>query len=440
MAGDLIRRIGNEPGPVIVIMPLSADAIIATLALWWARKIIVHVNPECGADEWENLRLLLGKIPVVRGVETAATIEVDNSAVQPTSTARPAVALAGGEHAPLSAALTGGTTGIPRIVMREPWTYESPSVLSPLEVEGGLRLGQTQLLTLPLYHGGFNPAFGGIAAGHTIVMVPRFDPAAVASAFERYSVNYAWTVPFYMALLLRSGRLSEKALENVESIHHGSAPCPGWVKEGWIDLVGGDRLFEDYSCVERIGVVSITGTEWLDHRSSVGKPKFTDVRIVDAEGLDVPAGVVGEVMMRSPWTKQPKYLGGGPKLREVAGFLGIGDLGYMSAAGYLYLVDRISNVISVGGTDVWPSEVEATLLGHPDIADAIVVGRPHPYLGKTIHAILVRAENSDLTSLTVRRYCSSRLAPVKIPRTIEWRDTLERPSSGKVARAKFLRD
>jgi bile acid-coenzyme A ligase len=147
-------------------------------------------------------------------------------------------------------------------------------------------------------------------------------------------------------------------------------------------------------------------------------------------------GEIGEVFLRWPGAGQPRYLGDGPRLPERDGFLSVGDLGYLDGDGYLHLVDRKSNVINVGGQNVYPAEIELTLLAMPGVRDAVVVGRPHPYLGKAVHAMVVPADATgavDRTALDV--HCRQRLSLAKVPMSYDIVPDLPRRDNGKIRRA-----
>ena len=192
-----------------------------------------------------------------------------------------------------------------------------------------------------------------------------------------------------------------------------------------------------YGMSEGLGVTALRADEWLDHQGSVGRgQRGTEVRIVDAEGHDLPPGEVGDVYLRSPAYGGSTYLGGSQPAMTEDGFCTVGDLGYLDADGFLYLVDRRSDLIISGGANIYPAEVETALLDHPEIRDVVVVGLTDDEWGRRVHAIIEPIDaGAPPTFDDVRAYAKSRLAPYKVPKSIEIVATIPRSAAMKVNRA-----
>ena len=165
--------------------------------------------------------------------------------------------------------------------------------------------------------------------------------------------------------------------------------------------------------------------------------RSTELRILDAEGNELPTGEIGDIYLRSPiYSGYPTYLGGAPPMPGTDdGFQTAGDMGYLDDDGYLYIVDRRVDVIITGGANVFPAEVEAALIDHPQIADVVVVGLHDPEWGRRVHAIIEASDHDAApTPAEVIAYAKSRLAPYKVPKTIEIVDAIPRSEATKVNR------
>ena len=201
---------------------------------------------------------------------------------------------------------------------------------------------------------------------------------------------------------------------------------------GWL---GPDRVFEAYGGTERIGGTLISGREWLEHPGSVGRPTGgRKIRILDEQGRELPPGEIGEVFMMPPGGRGSTYRYIGADARATSdGWETLGDLGYLDADGFLYLVDRRTDMIVTGGANVYPAEVEAALEAHPRVRSCAVIGLPDPDLGQRVHAI-VEAQ-LPLADAELREHLAQHLARGKHPRSFEFVDAPLRDESGKVRRS-----
>jgi bile acid-coenzyme A ligase len=213
---------------------------------------------------------------------------------------------------------------------------------------------------------------------------------------------------------------------------HLAAPCPPWLKQAWIDWLGPDRIWEVYAGTEAQAITLINGHEWLAHRGSVGRPMIGEIRVGDAEGHPCAPGEVGEVWMRRGEGVAPGYRYVGAEATTRDGWESLGDMGWMDAEGYLYLTDRHTDMILVGGANVYPAEIEASLEEHPRVRGSCVIGLPDEDLGQVVHAIIqVDGEVGDAELLAHLR---ARLAPYKLPRSFERVTEPLRDDAGKVRR------
>ena len=247
-------------------------------------------------------------------------------------------------------------------------------------------------------------------------------------------------VSFVPTMLLRIWRLpeAERTRYDVSSLVRvvsSGAPCPAWLMRELIGWLGADRVFEAYGGTERIGGTLISGREWLAHPGSVGRPTGgRQIRILDEQGRELPPGEIGEVFMMPPGGRGSTYRYIGADARATSdGWETLGDLGYVDADGFLYLVDRRTDLIVTGGANVYPAEVEAALEAHPRVRSCAVIGLPDPDLGQRVHAI-VEAE-PPLGDAELREHLAQHLARGKHPRSFEYVDTPLRDEAGKVRRS-----
>ena len=172
-----------------------------------------------------------------------------------------------------------------------------------------------------------------------------------------------------------------------------------WLKEAWIEWLGPDRILELYAGTEAQAVTIITGREWLEHRGSVGRPSAGEFMITDLDGNEVPAGVEGEVWLRSGRDEETYRYVGAEARTMPGGWESLGDMGWFDADGYLYLGDRTQDMILSGGANIYPAEVEAAIQEHPAVRSVCVIGLPDEDRGNTVHAIV----EADPDALDVER-------------------------------------
>ncbi len=180
---------------------------------------------------------------------------------------------------------------------------------------------------------------------------------------------------------------------------------------------------------------------WMAHQGSVGRGvRSTDVRVLDASLADCLPGEIGDIFLRSPSHGGSTYVGDQPDLPATEdGFTSVGDMGYLDADGYLYVVDRRVDMIVTGGANVFPAEVECVLIDHPKVADVVVVGLQDPKWGRRVHAIVESADPNDEPTLTdIRDFAKARLAAYKAPRSIEVVESIPRSEATKVNRGRLV--
>ena len=196
----------------------------------------------------------------------------------------------------------------------------------------------------------------------------------------------------------------------------------------------GPILTESYGGSESGTLCRIDSTEWLAHRGSVGRPRPPfEVVVLDEQNREQPAGQVGVLGFRAPEGRGPRYHADPEKTKKAylaPGVFTLGDVGYVDQDGYVYITDRIADMVVSGGVNLYPAESEKVLTGHPGVAEAAVIGVPHPDLGESLLALVVPAgDQPDAAELEA--WCRDRLAPYKVPRAYEFRAELTYNAMGK---------
>jgi acyl-CoA synthetase (AMP-forming)/AMP-acid ligase II len=343
---------------------------------------------------------------------------------------------------------SSGTTGRPKGIMRA-LTGEKPSdSLGPatMGLLFGWRKDMTYLSPAPLYHAApivfCNAA---LSFGGTVVVMEKFDAAEALRAIDRHGVTHSQWVPtmFNRMLKLPESERSAFSGSTLEKVIHAAAPCPVEIKRKMIEWWG-PVIHEYYAGSEGNGVTLIDSEAWLKKPGSVGKPVGAEIDILDEEGRVLPPGEPGTVYFRGGATFE--YHNDPEKTAESrAGGEGrstLGDMGYLDEDGYLFLTDRKAYMIISGGVNIYPQEIEDTLITHPLVADAAVFGVPNSDMGEEVKAVvqlMPGVDESDATRETLLAHCREHLAGFKIPRSIDFEAELPRLPTGKLYK-RLLRD
>jgi bile acid-coenzyme A ligase len=327
---------------------------------------------------------------------------------------------------------SGGSTGRPKLIVAgQPGVIASaPAVIwrnAPDDVA---------LMPGPLYHNGpFVSATGALAMGGHLVLMPKFDAEATLAAVQQHRATWLYLVPTMMSRIWGLGE-DKRALYEVSSLRtvwHLAAPCPPWLKEAFIGWIGGETLWELYAGTEAQAITIVNGAEWLAKRGTVGRVVVGEMKVVGDDGQDLPPGEIGEIYMRRPDGAPPTYRYVGADAKTLGDWESLGDIGYIDADGYVFLADRRTDMILVGGANIYPAEVEGALEEHPHVHSACVIGLPDDELGNRIHAIIQAEPGLDLAHLDA--FLAERLLAYKRPRSFEFSDEPLRDDAGKVRRS-----
>ncbi len=340
---------------------------------------------------------------------------------------------------------TSGTTGLPKGVM-----ITGGNLTTILHGAAELfRIGSdtVSLAAMPLFHiGGVGWALSGMSGGGHTVILRDVDPVEVLSIIETHGVTETFVVPAVLMFLLATPELATTDVSSLRTVFYGASPISEDVLVRSMETFGCD-FAQVYGLTETTGAITSLMPEDHDPSGpranllrSAGKPyPHVELRIVDsATGEVLPPGAVGEVLCRSAQT----MLGYWNKPAETAaaidpeGWFKTGDAGWLSEDGYLFLHDRIKDMIVSGGENVYPAEVENALLSHPAVADAAVIGVPHEKWGETVKAIVVRAPGAEGTdeevAADVLASVRTKLAHYKCPTSVDFVEVLPRNPSGKI--------
>ncbi|MDZ4777278.1 MAG: AMP-binding protein [Alphaproteobacteria bacterium] len=333
----------------------------------------------------------------------------------------------------IKAMTSGGSTGRPKlIVSKNPAAWDPEVAYLEIQTQG------VMLIPGPLYHNGpFLWCMIALFKGCTVGLTTRFDAEETLHHIDRLKVDTVYMVPTMMRRIwaLPEETRAKYDVSSLKALWHLAAPCPAWLKECFIEWLGPEVIWELYGGTEGQGSTTIQGTDWLTHKGSVGKPVATcEMKIVGEEGQTLPAGEIGEVFLRpleGPGTSY-RYIGAEAKAIE-GGWESLGDMGWMDAEGYLYLTDRLSDMILSGGANIYPAEVEAALDAFPGVRSSAVIGLPDDDLGNKLHAIIDRPEGpADANAL--QAHLADRLVRYKVPRSFEYVSEPLRDDAGKVRR------
>jgi bile acid-coenzyme A ligase len=300
---------------------------------------------------------------------------------------------------------------------------------------------QTILVLAPMYHVNAFATLHSMIAGDRLVAMEKFDAARALDLIERHRVTNFTCTPTMLQRMVDVPGIDQRDLSSIVWIIQGAAPMPPSLVHRWAELIGPERIIMAYGMTESLGITALRGDEWMKHEGSVGLGmRGTEIRILGADGAEVPTGEIGEIFLRAPLYGGSTYLGQAPQLRETPdGFRTVGDMGYVDEDGYLYVADRRVDMIISGGANVFPAEVEKALIDHPKIADVVVVGLRDPEWGRRVHAIIEPADPAaPPTNEEIIAYAKSRLAAYKVPKSIELVDAIPRSEATKVNRGRLV--
>ena len=393
------------------------------------------VHPVGWADQDVGMLITIGQAPGSPGVRFEDLL-ADGRPTDRFGRLRPALVL-----------YTSGTTGMPRGVppLDLATVTDFDRLMRYIAAVGGvppLPAHAVLLLTLPVHHGaGPNLAAGACAVGGTVVLLDPFDPEEALRLIERHRVQ-SWTgVP---TMLLRIQGLPDEVLDRYDlsslvSVNTGAAPVPQSLKEWIVGRLGPNVLWESYGCSEAGMLTYISPADQLRKPGSSGCPyDGVEIAIVDEQWNRLPTGETGEIAVNTPVVLKG-YLGREPLGEDTLkdGFYRTGDVGHLDDEGFLFITDRVKDMIVAGGVNIYPAEIEKAIVEHPDVENCAVIGIPHGDFGEQPLAFVVPRRGHRVTADALLTFLEGRLASFKKPRRIEFVDALPTNPMGKVLKTEL---
>jgi acyl-CoA synthetase (AMP-forming)/AMP-acid ligase II len=456
---------GNGPGDVVAIVAKnSADFLVHAFALMRAGATPAFVNWRLSGRELTEVLTLVEPKAIAVDAEFTGLVEAawpeplprvvigggpvpagrvpdgwaDGSTLAgPSGSVPPRPALTG--DTVLALVHTSGTTGRAKAIPLRHGALMMSVADFAIEI-GDQVAGSHHLQILPLFHlGGFGQCMQAILTAGTVYIHTAFNPAAVIDAIEADRIEFFTAGPSLIDMLVAEiRRRNGTDLSSLREIAYGTAPITPSSLTAALEAFG-CRFRQIYGNTESQSMISLLAPE--DHQpghprlGSAGRVSFGwEVRIVDPAGRDLGFEEAGELLIRG----EPLFSGywRDPEATAAAfaagGWYRTGDIGTLTADGYLYILDRAKDMIISGGENIYPAEVEAVLARHPAVADVAVLGRQDPTWGEAVHAVIIPASGQTVPAGEIIAWCRDRLAHFKCPKSVEFTDALPRTTTGKV--------
>ena len=334
---------------------------------------------------------------------------------------------------------TSGTTGLPKGVMLS--NSNISALISEVPKKWNLGADSVSHMVMPTFHiAGSGWGIVSLAIGARVILDRDVDPSLILREIEEYKVTTAIYVPAVLAFLQIVPNANDHDLSSMELIAYGASPITEDVLRGAMKQFSTSNFVQVYGLTETTGAVVELPPEDHDPENrpdllrAAGKPyPWMDMKIVGEDGNEVAEGEIGEVWLKGSqvmigyWNKPEETA----KALDDEGWFRSGDAGYVRD-GYLFLHDRVKDMIVSGGENVYPAEVENAIMGCPGVADAAVIGVPDEKWGEAVKAIVVKAPDTDVTPQEIIDWARERIAGFKVPKSVDFAAELPRNPSGKI--------
>ena len=433
--GRVLQARGANIGDrVALAVQNSVDLLLAVLGCWKAGAAPIPVRWDL--PDWERGRVL-EVIDAAVVVDSTSLSEMRDEAAAADDSAMPDVI-----SPQINGICSSGATGTPKVIMSTRPGVWTPGLGDPfISNWQGTTRPQVILVMGPMYHTNGFAQFNFLLTGDRLVVLEKFDANVALDAIERHRVTNFTATPTMLQRLAAVPGVEKRDLSTVEWILQGAAVMPPSLLRTWFELLAPEKIVMAYGMTEQLGLTALRGDEWLKHEGSVGRGfRDTEIRILDDDKNEVPAGELGDVYMRSPHDRLLRL----PRRRGAAavtadGFGTGGDIGWVDEDGFLYLADRRADMIITGGANVFPAEIESAFVDHPDIADVVVIGLKDEQWGRRVHAVVEAKDKAAPPSeADVIAYAKSKLAGYKVPKTVEFVDAIPRSAATKVSRGAMV--
>ena len=438
LAGALVDKLGLAPGDRVAILDKNCAAYLELLfALDKAGLVAAPLNWRLTAHEVKQItddfkpKLIVGGAEfkaqaAATGVPAMTFGDLPRGGADPMRDVNGAVS---------SQYCTSGTTGLPKGAMLTGWNVLNTGLCLAIEIPE-MREGGRHLVCLPMFHiGGAGWAIWAMQQGSAAVIVRDTVPENLLSTMLEQKVETALLAPTLMLFLTELPAARTADFSALKHITYGTAPISPDLLRRSIEIFK-CRFSQLYGLTETAGPFTSLGHEHHagDRLLSCGRPMFGGrVRVVDSEGKDLPPNEVGEILyqgenlMAGYWGRPDETA---RAIRD--GWFHTGDSGYVDEDGFIFLKDRIKDMIVSGGENVYPVEVEAVLMGHPEVLECAVIGVPDQKWGETVKAVVVRRAGASLTEAALIEWSRERLAGYKRPRSVDFVVALPRNAAGKL--------
>jgi long-chain acyl-CoA synthetase len=462
LAGAL-RALGLKPGDRVAILAQNSHRYLETLfAVPWAGGVVAPLNfrlamPELGSilrdsgaeilvidDIHQHLADELASTADLRHIIHAGTEPTSNGSMQYEALldATAPVPDAGRCGEDLAALFyTSGSTGEPKGVMHSHANIALAGLSSIPPF--GLDEDAVALIAGPLFHvGATGLCFPAMMAAASVVVLPRFEPGRVIETIERYRITNLTGVPTMLRMIADHPEARRRDLSSLRTVTFGGAPMPDSLLTELVSLAPGVRFVHCYGMTETTASCSalppryvLAETRHLGKALSIGKALSSlDITILDAADQEVGPGAIGEIAVRGPIVTQGYWRK--PEMSERAlrgGWLHTGDVGYLDEDGFLYIVDRLKDMIITGGENVYSREVEEAVYSFPGVAQCAVIGVPDERWGERVHAVVAPSQGRSIDPDALVAHCRARIAGYKCPRSVEVRaDPLPLSGANKI--------
>ncbi len=337
---------------------------------------------------------------------------------------------------PLFLGYTGGTTGRSKAAIISNRAIVVGYLYKALEY--GYDQDEVALYPGPFWHTAPRNCSLAFYFGGTVVVTRGFRPRGYLELVQRHRVTSSFLVPTMYKAILDLPDHQKYDTSSLRVLNSGGAPMPVELKRRVVERFG-PILFEHYASTETLILCTIGGRAMLERPKSVGRPVYdVHLKLVDDEGREVPQGEVGEIYIKAPSLFSGYYNDEENNHRSFRdGWFTLGDLGRFDEEGYLYIVDRKTDMVISGGENIYPKEVEEVLQAHPKVSEVAVVGVPDPHWGEALKALIILKPGQSSSEEEILDYCAAHLADYLKPKSVEFVEDFPRSPMGKVLKRKI---